>query len=53
LKKLVADLPDRLELHAGFDPRRDYRLTIRGEELTEDERNLAPANSVNDIALQL
>lgn len=53
LKKLVADLLDRIERYTDFDPRRDYRLTIREEELTEDERNLAPANSVNDIALQL
>jgi hypothetical protein len=53
LKKLVADLLDRVELHADFDPRRDYRLIVREEELTEEERNLAPASSVNEIALQL
>ena len=53
LKKLVADLLDRIELHADFDPRRDYRLIVREEELTEEERNLAPASSVNEIALQL
>lgn len=53
LKKLVADLLDRIELHADFDPRRDYRLIVREEELTEEERNLVPATSVNEIALQL
>jgi hypothetical protein len=53
LKKLVADVLDRLELYPQFDPRRDYRLTVREEELTEDERNLAPAGSVNDISLAL
>jgi hypothetical protein len=53
LKKLVADLLDRIELRADFDPRRDYRLTVREEELSEEERNLAPAGSVNDIDLKL
>jgi hypothetical protein len=53
LKKLVADLLDRIELHSDFDPRRDYRLLVREEELTEEERNLAPADSVNEIALKL
>jgi len=53
LKKLVADLLDRIELHTDFDPRRDYRLLVREEELTEEERNLAPAGSVNEIALKL
>jgi hypothetical protein len=53
LKKLVADLLDRIELHADFDPRRDYRLIVREEELTDEERNLTPATSVNEIALQL
>ena len=53
LKKLVADVLDRIELYPQFDPRRDYRLTVREEELTEDERNLAPAGSVNDISLAL
>lgn len=53
LKKLVADLLDRIELHTDFDPRRDYRLIVREEELTEEERNLVPVGSVNEIALQL
>ena len=53
LKKLVADLLDRIELFADFDPRSDYRLTVREDELSEEERNLTPAGSVNDIALNL
>ncbi len=53
LKKLVADVLDRVEQFADFDPRRDYRLTIREEELSVEERNLAPAASVEDIRLQL
>jgi len=53
LKKLVADLLDRIELFADFNPRSDYRLTVREDELSEEERNLTPAGSVNDIALNL
>ncbi len=29
LKKLVADVLDRVEQFADFDPRRDYALTLR------------------------
>jgi hypothetical protein len=53
LKKLVADVLDRIELHADFNPRRDYRLIVREEELSEEERNLVPATTVNEITLQL
>ena len=53
LKKLVADLLDRIELHETFDPRRDYRLTIRDEELSVEERNTMGAASVEDIHLEL
>jgi hypothetical protein len=53
LKKLVADLLDRIELHTDFNPRRDYRLIVREEELSEEERNLVPASSVDEIALNL
>lgn len=38
LKKLVADVLDRVELHAEFDPRRDYRLTVTSRELTTAEQ---------------
>ena len=53
LKKLVADILDRIELHEAFDPRKDYRLTIRQDELSAEERNLMPASSVEDICLEL
>jgi hypothetical protein len=55
LKKLVADVLDRVELHPDFDPRRDYRLTLRTAELTDVERNAAglSVNSVDDIDLDL
>ena len=51
LKKLVADLLDRIELHESFDPRKDYLLTIRQDELSEEEQNLLPASSVEQIRL--
>jgi hypothetical protein len=53
LKKLVADLLDRIDCHESFDPRRDYRLTIREDELSTEERNAMPATSVDDISLPL
>ena len=53
LKKLVSDLLDRIELHEAFDPRKDYRLTVREEELSMEERNLTAADSVEDISLKL
>jgi hypothetical protein len=59
LKKLVGDVLDRVDQFPDFDPRRDYRLTIRLDELTEAEksaRNLGrptAARSVDDIDLAL
>ena len=53
LKKLVTDILDRIELYETFDPRKDYRLTIRQDELSAEERNLMPASSVEDIRLEL
>jgi hypothetical protein len=47
LKKLVADVLDRVEQHQDFDPRRDYALTLRGRELTEVERNAASADDID------
>lgn len=46
LKKLVAGVLDPVELHADFDPRRDYALTVTGAEMTEVERNAAGADEV-------
>lgn len=53
LKKLVAEVLDRIDLYPDFDPKKDYRLTILDEEMTEEERNSAPAASVDDIQLKL
>ncbi len=51
LKKLVADLLDRIERYDDFDPRKDYRLTIREDELSVEERNTMPAASIEEISL--
>jgi hypothetical protein len=55
LKKLIADVLDRVELHADFDPRRHYQLTLNPGELTDVERNAAglAVRSVDDIDLDL
>ncbi|WP_087097141.1 BREX system ATP-binding protein BrxD [Nocardiopsis sp. JB363] len=49
LKKLVADVLDRVDQFEDFDPRQHYRLTVRGTELTEIERNL----TADDVELDL
>lgn len=43
LKKLVADVLDRVDQFADFDPRQHYALTVRADELTATERNAASA----------
>lgn len=53
LKKLVADVLDRIDQFPEFDPRRDYKLTVIDTEMTEVERNAAHASNVNDIELDL
>ena len=53
LKKLVGDVLDRIDQHADFDPRQHYELTISPSELTEIERNVRAADSVDDIELKL
>ncbi len=59
LKKLIADVLDRVDLFDDFDPRRDYRLTVDPNELTEVElaarvRGAGGAvESVDDIDLEL
>ncbi len=49
LKKLVADVFDRVDQFADWDPRRHYELTLRVDELTDVERNAAA--SADDIEL--
>lgn len=52
LKKLVADVLDRIDQFADFDPRRHYTLTVTETELTAVERNAAAANDVDEIELE-
>lgn len=47
LKKLVADVLDRVDQFADFDPRRHYALTLTASELSDEERNSAVLASVN------
>jgi len=53
LKKLVADVLDRVDLHADFDPRKHYAPTLGEQELTPVERAARAAGSVDDIELEL
>jgi hypothetical protein len=41
LRKLVADVLDRVAEFGDFDPRQHYKLTLSAAELTETERNAA------------
>ncbi|HBE66560.1 MAG TPA: BREX system ATP-binding protein BrxD [Planctomycetaceae bacterium] len=52
LKKLVADVLDRIDQFDDFDPRADYQLTVSSSEMTSVERE-AQAKSVNDIELDI
>lgn len=50
LKKLVAEVLDRVDQFADFDPRKDYAITISATELNRDEQR---ALSADDIELDL
>jgi len=50
LKKLIADVLDRIELFADFDPRQHYGLTVSHAEVSTEERE---ALTVDDIELKL
>lgn len=50
LKKLVADILDRVDQFDDWDPRQHYALTLRADELTEVERNYLSADDI-DLAL--
>lgn len=52
LKKLVADVLDRVDQFDDFDPRKDYQLTVTSHEMTSVERE-AQSQNVNDIELDL
>ncbi|MFJ2554028.1 MULTISPECIES: BREX system ATP-binding protein BrxD [unclassified Streptomyces] len=51
LRKLVADVLDRVDEFEDFDPRRHYSLTLNTSELSETERSAA--TGAGDIALEL
>ncbi|GAB3942648.1 BREX system ATP-binding protein BrxD [Micromonospora vulcania] len=51
LKKLVADVFDRVDQFADWEPRQHYALTLRADELTEVERNAA--TRADDIELTI
>ncbi|MFD4919833.1 BREX system ATP-binding protein BrxD [Streptomyces goshikiensis] len=52
LRKLVADVLDRVDEFEDFDPRLHYAFTVTSSELTETERNAA-AGSADGIELEL
>ena len=45
LKKLVADVLDRVDQFGDFDPRKHYALTLAPAELTEEERSASVPGS--------
>ena len=50
LKKLVAEVLDRVDQFPDFDPRKDYQLVVQAAELSQDERR---ALSPDDIQLDV
>ncbi len=52
LKKLVADVLDRIDQFADFDPRQHYALTITDGELTPAERSARAAKDPDEIELE-
>jgi hypothetical protein len=53
LKKLVADVLDRVDQFADFDPRSHYSLTLGDSELTPVERQATGATNVDEVNLEL
>jgi hypothetical protein len=55
LRKLVADILDRVAEFDDFDPRKHYKLTIATTELTDTERNAAAfrPHRADDVELDL
>ena len=56
LRKLVADVLDRVAEFDDFDPRLHYKLTLSATELTDTERNAAAApapRTADDVELDL
>ena len=53
LRKLVADVLDRVDQFDDFDPRKHYALTLDSEDLTRVEAAAIGRESVEDIELDL
>jgi hypothetical protein len=53
LKKLVADVLDRVDQFDDFDPLAHYTLTLAETELNPVEREAAGAGGVDDISLDM
>jgi len=53
LKKLVADVLDRVDQFPEFDPLAHYTLTLADNELNPVEREATGAGGVDDIALEM
>ncbi len=53
LKKLVADVLDRVDQFKDFDPRQHYALTVGLEELTAEEQVAHGSRSLDDIELDV
>jgi hypothetical protein len=53
LKKLVADVLDRIDQHPEFDPRQHYALTITSNELTAVEQSAMAGKGIDEIELDL
>jgi hypothetical protein len=52
LRKLVAEVLDRVDQFADFDPRRHYSLTLDEREMTAVERANVAAASVDEVELK-
>ena len=53
LKKLVADVLDRIEQFPDFDPREHYSLTLAAGELTREEQGARGALRPDDVELEV
>lgn len=53
LKKLIADVLDRVDQFPDFDPRAHYALTVGAADLTAGERAAIGASGVDDIELDV
>jgi P-loop Domain of unknown function (DUF2791) len=53
LKKLVADVLDRIDQFERFNPRQHYALTLHEAELGPVERQAMGATHVDEIELEL